>query len=922
LPTLFGRQDECERIAGWLEAVRGGQGGCIVIRGEPGIGKSVLLDHAVRSARGFRVARAAGVESELELPYAVLHQVCAPMLDRVERLPGPRRNALGVAFGLKEGAAPERLLVGLAVLALLAEAAAEQPTICVIDDGQWLDRASAQGLAFVAHRVAAGSLGLIFATRAASDELSGLPAMTLRGLRHDESHALLGSVLHAPVDEDVRTRIVVETRGNPLALLELPRTSTPAELAGGFGLPDAAPLSGRIEASFSRRVGELPSQTQLLLLLAAADPLGDPVLMWQAAKRLGIPHSAAADAESAGLLAVAAQVTFHHPLVRSAVYRAAPKADRQAVHQALAMATDPETDPDRRAWHRAQAADGPDEAVADELERSAGRARARGGIAAAAAFLERAATLTLRPVRRTDLTLAAAKAKHQSGAYDSALRLLAAADAAASSKLQLAQAALLRGQVMFALNRADEALTLLFKAARLFEPLDIEQARDAYLLALASALLAGRLNTVVNIAELARAARAVPAPTRRPRACDLLLDGLAALLEEGCQAGAPLLKEAFTAFLDAGLPAEDGLSWLWLTTHLAGLLWDDESRSRLSALLLRSVRVGGMLSMLPGALNIEAGTFLLAGDLTRGGALAQEANAIGTLTGSGDLPFAELMLAALRGGEAEVTELAAAAARTARQRSLGMGLTVAQWMHAVLYNGLGRYERALAAAQQASEDHRTQRFGSAGLVELVEAASRTGNDRLARRALSELSAATESCRTDWAAGITARCAALVETGADAERHYRTAITCLERTSVRTDLARAHLLYGEWLRRERRAVDARVQLRLAHGMFKEFGMEAFADRAFAELRATGERARRRTDAAGADLTPKETQIALLVAEGETNAEIAARLYISTNTVDYHLRKAFRKLGVRSRTQLARHVHRFGASPAESTGAQEA
>src|SRR5579864_4665476 len=428
---LLDRLPERAALSGLLDAARAGRSGVLVMRGEPGVGKTALLEHAIESAAGLRVARVAGVESEMELAFAALQQLCAPMLDKLAGLPDPQRDALGVAFGLNTGAAPDRFLVGLAVLSLLSEVAQQQALLCVIDDAQWVDHASAQALAFVARRLLAEPVALVFATREPGEDYRGLPELLVGGLRDSDAQELLGSVIRGPLDERVRDRIVAETRGNPLALLELPR-----DVPGVPGVAGAPGLSGRIEESFRRRLEVLPAATRRLMLVAAAEPAGEPELVWRAAERLGIGIGAVAPAADAGLLTIGERVTFRHPLVRSAVYRAASPADRRAAHQALADATDPQDDPDRRAWHRAQATPGPDEEAASELEHSAGRAQARGGLAAAAAFLERAAALTLDPARQAERALAAAQATYQAGAFDAALGLLSTAEAGPLDELQ------------------------------------------------------------------------------------------------------------------------------------------------------------------------------------------------------------------------------------------------------------------------------------------------------------------------------------------------------------------------------------------------------------------------------------------------------------------------------------------------------
>src|SRR6185437_9804864 len=546
---LRGRRHECESLHRLLADVREGHSRVLVLRGESGVGKTALLECLVADASGCRVARAAGVESEMELAFAGVHQLCSPLLGHLERLPAPQRNALRTAFGLRSGAAADRFLVGLAVLSLLSEVAEERTLICVVDDAQWLDRASAQILGFVARRLLAESVAMVFAVRDSREdhELGNLPVMVVEGLSDADSRALLDSATPGRLDERIRDRVVAESNGNPLALLELPKGLTAADLAGGFGRPDARPVANLIEQSFLRRVRALPVESQRLLLMAAAEPVGDVTLLWRAADLLGIGAEAAAPAEAAGLIDLGSRVRFRHPLARSAAYRAAASPERQEIHRALAAVTDPGADPDRRAWHRAQAALGPDEAVAGELERSADRAQGRGGIAAAAAFLERATELTPDPARRAGRALAAAQAKHQAGAFDPALGLVAIAEAGPLNELQCAQVQLLRGQIAFALNRGSVAAPLLLEAAKRLEPLDPALARETYAEALAAAMYAGRLAKADAVLEVAEAQRAGASP-RPSRATDLLLDGQTLLITERLQEAAPMLKGALSAF--------------------------------------------------------------------------------------------------------------------------------------------------------------------------------------------------------------------------------------------------------------------------------------------------------------------------------------------------------------------------------------
>jgi DNA-binding CsgD family transcriptional regulator len=871
-----------------------------VLRGEPGIGKTALLEHAIEAAPEFRIARAGGVEAEMELAFAALQQLCAPMFDRLGRLPAPQRDALCVAFGLNAGAPPDRFLVGLAALSLLSEAAEEQPLLCVIDDSQWLDRASAQALAFVARRLLAESAAVVFATRAQSQEFAGLPELSVGGLREDEARELLGSVITGPLDERVRDRIVAETRGNPLALLELPRGLGPAELAGGFGLPDALPLSEQIEESFRRRLDGLPADTQQLLLVAAAEPVGQPALLWRAAERLGIGVAVAA--ESDGLLSVGARVSFRHPLVRSAVYRAASPDDRRAVHGALAEATDPEVDPDRRAWHRAHATAAPDEAVAAELERSAGRARARGGIAAAAAFLQRATELTPDPNRRGERALAAAQAEHQAGAPDAALGLLATAEAGPLDELQHARVDLLRAQIAVVVTRGRDAPLLLLEAAKRLEPLDLALARETYLDALSAAIFAGRLAGEIGVLEVAQAARAAPASPDPPHPADLLLDGLAALITEGNAAGAPILRRALRAFHDENLAAEEELRWLWLTCRAGMKLWDDESWYALSTRAVQLARDAGTLPVLPHALTLHAGIYIFAGEFATAEALGREAHEVSAAIGVPDVAYIRLILAGWRGQEAETPKLIEADVREAIARGEGRTIGAADYAAAVLYNGLGRYADALAAAQRCSEHPEELVFATWGSFELIEAAARSGTPDLAAEALRQLSDATRASGTDWALGVEAYARALLSENEVAEDLYREAIERLTRTRARAWLARAHLVYGEWLRREKRRLDAREQLRTAHEMLAAMGAEAFAERARRELLATGESARKRTVETVGDLTAQEAQVARLARDGLSNPEIGAQLFISPRTVQYHLHKVFGKLDIGSRNQL--------------------
>ena len=911
---LVGRRSECEVLGRLLADVRAHRSRVLVLRGEAGVGKTALMDYVARISSGCRVLHAAGVESEMELAFAGVHQLCAPVLNSIENLPGPQRDALRTGFGLMAGAAADRFLVGLAVLRLLSAAAEEQPLVCLVDDAQWLDRVSAQILAFVARRLLAESIALVFAVRDPSDllELEGLPERTVAGLSNRDARALLDSASPGRLDERVRDRIVAETRGNPLALLELPRGLTAAELAGGFALPGTRPLAGQLEQSFLRRVESLPAETQRLLVIAAAEPLGDGHLLRRAAEQLGIGPGAAAPAEEEGLIEVGARVRFRHPLVRSAAYRAGSVAERRAAHRSLADATDPHLDPDRRAWHRAHAAAEPDETVAADLERSAERAQSRGGVAAAAAFLERATELTADPARRAARALTAALAKLEGGALDAADALIAAAEIGPLADLQRAKLALLRAQIVFARRRGSDAPPLLLEAAKQLERLDEGLSREAYLEALGSAIFAGRLGgDERGIAETARAAPIGPAP---PRVTDLLLDGIVTRYTAGYAAGAPPLKRALQAFRAAAESGEeDIMRWLWTACPVAPEpvapdLWDDETWHALATRAVGFAREAGALGILPLALGYRAGVHLHAGEFAAAAALIEESDAIAAATGKAPLRYTSLALAAWRGEEANARSLIAAATNDAMTRGEGRAIGLTGYVTAVLYNGLGRYQDALAGAQRGCEHDDLGFFGWT-LVEMVEAAIRNDARKTAAHALFQLEERTTAAGTDWALGVLARSNALLSSGGTAEDFYREAIERLGSGRIAVHLARAHLVYGEWLRRENRRLDAREQLRIAHDMLHAMGANGFAERARRELLATGETARERTAATSADLTPQEAQIARLAAEGRTNPEIGSELFISPRTVEYHLSKVYTKLGVRSRRELRRSMRRL-------------
>jgi DNA-binding CsgD family transcriptional regulator len=902
--VLLGRASEREALDRLLENVRGGQSAVLVVRGEAGVGKTALLQHCAQQASGFRVARIAGVESEMELPFAGLHQLCAPMLERLGGLPEPQQAALGVALGLSSGAVPDRFLVALAALSLLAEVAAERPLLCVVDDAQWLDAASGQVLGFVARRLLAESVAIVFAVRDPMNEreLVGLPELALGGLAEEDARALLATVIPGRLDERVRDRLVAETRCNPLAILELPRALAATHLPGGFGFENAYPLPGRIEESFLRRLESLPEEARLLLLVAAAEPIDDPLLVWGAAEQLGIGLSAAAADATEGLLSIGERVIFRHPLVRSAVYRSATVRERRAVHLALAQATDHDADPDRRAWHLASAAAGPDEQVALELERSAGRAQGRGGLAAAAAFLQRAVALTADSGRRADRALAAAEASVQAGVFDVARRLLATAEAGPLDELQRARLDLLRAEAAYAESRGSEAPALLLRAAKTLDPLDPKLARDTYLDAWSAALFAGRLASAGSLHHVSREALARPRSTGPQRPSDLLLHGFSLAFTDGRAAAAPVLERAASGFAGQDVTVEEVLRWGWLATAAAVMVWDYDTCLAVAGRGVLLARESGALAVLAVSVNVLAQAVALGGESDSAALLIAEADSVTEATGARVAPYGALVLAGLQGREAEAAAVIDATIHEATAGGQGTAVQYAHWARALLLNGLGRYQEALAVAQDASDDTPELFVSAWALSELVEAAARSEDMARARGALDRLAEATSAAETDWGLGIAARSRALLSEGEAAQRLYREAIDRLGRTRLRPELARAHLLYGEWLRREGRRVDAREQLRTAHEMLETIGMEAFAERARRELLATGKKVRKRTSDTRDELTGQERQIAGLARDGLSNPEIGARLFLSSRTVEWHLGKVFAKLGITSRMGL--------------------
>jgi DNA-binding CsgD family transcriptional regulator len=906
-PGLRGRATECEAISHLVKDAQAGHGQVLVLRGDVGIGKTALLRFLVQCAAGCRVSSAAGVEVEMELAFAGLHQLCAPFLNRLDQLPAPQRDALAITFGLQAGSPPDRFVVGLAVLTLLSAAADEQPLICVIDDVQWLDQESAQTLEFVAHRLSSDRAAMVFAVRTSDqrDRLTGLPELVLRGLASRDAAALLESRPTGRLDARLRARVLAEAHGNPLALLELPRQLSATELA--FGSASAATLVSRLEQGYLRQLEDLPERCRQLLLLAAVEPVGDIDVLRRGAQRLGIGNDAFGAADAAGLLELRHRVEFRHPLVRSAVYGAATPEDRRQAHEALAHVTDPDRDPDRRAWHRARAASGPDEAVAAELERSADRALGRSGLAAGAAFLEAAANLTPDPARRAKRSMTAAQAKATAGAFEDALALLAAAQAGPLDEAEGARIQLQHAQISHYSQRGNKALPLLLAAAHRLEPTDPKLAREAYLDALAAAMLAGRLAAGTNIGmrQVAEAIRQLQLPTE-PSKSDLLLQGIAELYTEGYAASAPGLLDTVRVFGRDDLTMDEVVRFAWLAACAATDLWDDANWGILTRRHLDAIRDVGALSVLPVALNSRIIYDLYSGDLAEAQALVAECEWVADVTGGENamLPYGEASLNAIRGN----ARLAEAQFKKLHDdvvaRHEGVGLNLISWFHAIMCNGLGRYDDALQAARVGAASPMELGPPKWALAELVEAGVRSGNTHEAAGALKQLSYFAQASGTKAALGVLAGRNALLRAGSAAEDCYREELERLGQTTLRVEHARAQLRYGEWLRREGRRVDARTQLRNAFEALSGMGVDGFAERARQELAAAGETVHQRTMETSDDLTPQELHIARLVAEGLTNAEIGAALYISPRTVEWHLRQVFAKLGVTTRRQLSR------------------
>ncbi|MEI9514453.1 AAA family ATPase [Agromyces sp. CCNWLW213] len=901
---MLGRARERSLVEGLLERTRKGAGGALVITGDPGIGKTVLLDHGVGAAVGFRVATATGVQAERELPFAGLQRVLSAVPDAADRLPESQGDAIRVALGGADQPAPRPFVLGMAVLGLLREAARDGPVLCAVDDVHWLDASSVQVLGFVARRVERLPVAMLFVKRAGLDVagVDGIPTLALGGLDETDSRVLLRSIAGGPMDEEVMARILAESGGNPLMIQEGTRASLVHGLEREPG-PDARalPVVNRLEQAFGSRIAQLPEPAAVVLLLAAADPTGDPRLIARAANGIGRSIDDLEAAEAAGLVRIGRRLTFEHPLVRSAAYGRASPEELRRVHAALAEATDRQRDPDRRAWHQALGTFGLSETAAAALEQSAGRAGARGGFLAAAAFYERAVHLAESPATRLRCAVAGATALELAGAQPRALRMLTEARRDADDPADRARLDVVRGRLLFTLERSERPVELFLSAARTLAEFDRAASREAYLDALSAATLAASGEDGSGIRSIAEGTRAAPPPAPgERRTVDRLLDVMRDLVVAEPAASLPLLRRHLLEFSDVSEEPGIRARWLWIASRLAAIGWDDARWSAFIDEGAATARAAGALTAVAATITTGVSLELLRGRGARARELADEALEIWD---SIAIPRAAYGVGAIAAweGEPEGEDLLRAALDDGEQRGEGMVRPFVHWARALHAVGGMRYDEGLTHALAATRYPLVIVYSTWALVEAVESGARGGDRAAAEQAMQRLAVSTEASGSDWALGVRARSAALLaDRPEEAERLHLEAIDRLLRTGLRAEQARGELLYGEWLRRQRRRADARVHLDRAHAAFAEMGAHAFRRRVEGELAALGAAAPAATESG--ELSTQEIVVARLASEGLSNAAIATRMHLSASTVDYHLRKAFRKLGISSRARL--------------------
>jgi DNA-binding CsgD family transcriptional regulator len=902
----LGRAQEKELLADVVESARSGASGVLVVRGDPGIGKSVLLDHVASKYPEIPQIRVAGTETEAGLGFAALQLLLRPIITLLEHLPKPQRGALRTAFGLTEGSPSDLYLVGLATLNLVATAAAECGLLCLVDDAQWLDFESARVIAFVARRLQMDRVVLLISTRDSVDgspsPFDGLEVLHLQGLPEQHAFELLTAEIGRPIDQPVADLFIARTGANPLALIELAGEIHMEGLDLNMNMNKPVAVSARLEAHFLGKVQTLAADSQVFALIAAAETEDDPTTLWKAAGGLGLSPDASHDVIESGLLQVNPTIRFRHPLIRSAIYNGASEAERRRVHEAIAMAIDPEAEPDRQAWHRAASIVRPDDELAEALDLSAARARSRGGWSAEADFLLRAAELTMERPRRASRMVSAASAALTAGMPQRAEALLDRAEAGSDEPKTRARALRIRGAVLRE-SRPSEAVPVLLAAAKASQRFDGRLARDCLLEAFEAEFMARANRNDATDLDIALAAAATPlTDPAGASAGDFLLDGFAARATGHYADAARLFRQAVSIALSDDLLADHAPRLALLVGAAANDIWDWDTRATVLEKLAHGLRSRGALASLRACLLALSDAETQLGHFTTAEALLVEA---ADITHSLGVPLDsrafDVPLLAWKGDDLRFAS--AAALEIAAQRGIGSMTQIAYRAATLRDISVGQYEYAVAAGMIVFNDDGPSQ-GNHVLPDLVEAGARSGNTDIARAALERLNVRALASGAPLALGLLARSQAIMTDGDAADALYRESIDYISSTPIRTELGRSHLLFGEWLRRKRRREDARGHLRIADDMFTAMGANAFARRAQSELEATGEHPRKRGTGFNTDLTPQETRIARFAADGHTNAEIASELFLSTSTVDYHLGKVFRKLAVNSRRQLRR------------------